>query len=102
MGCVAGKNTGEGDRNNQEGKKLVNYKPLFVLKRHLLERLGIDDDHYYSVFCTYRFQSSIRRDTGFVRTVEKMRGIELNTDKENLTKSVVSEVLSSGVIKPSM
>jgi hypothetical protein len=31
-----------------------------------------------------------------------MRGIELNTDKENLTKSVVSEVLSSGIIKPSM
>jgi hypothetical protein len=55
MGCVAGKNTGEGDRNNEEGKKLVNYKPLFALKRHLLERLGIDDDHYYSVFCTYRF-----------------------------------------------
>jgi len=45
------------------------YKPLFTLKKELLEALNMDDEHFFSVFCTFRFRGSVRADPDFVTTL---------------------------------
>ena len=48
-------------------QKISGFKPLFTLKQELLQKLNITDEHFFSVFCTYRFKHSVRADHEFQR-----------------------------------
>jgi hypothetical protein len=50
-------------------EQVMMYKPLFTLKKELLEALNMDDEHFFSVFCTFRFRGSVRADPDFVTTL---------------------------------
>ena len=56
-----------------EEEMILQYKPLFELKRDLLSRLNITDGHFFSVFCTMRFRNSVRRSQGFLTAVDAVR-----------------------------
>ena len=56
-----------------EPDNVLEYKPLFALKKDLLQKLDMDDDHFYSIFCTFRFNNSTRRKNAFLRETLKFR-----------------------------
>jgi hypothetical protein len=58
------------------------YKPLFSLKKNLLKSLNMDDEHFYAVFCTYRFLTSTRRDMEFRENIRLMRKKQLNKEDD--------------------
>ena len=37
----------------------------------------MDDSHFYSIFITYRFNNSMRRDERFIDNVDTMRKIQI-------------------------
>ena len=45
----------------RDDDQLDQFMPLLVVKRRLLEQLGIDDNHFYQIFVTYRFKHSLRK-----------------------------------------
>ena len=73
------------------------YKPLFSLKRNLIQNLGMDDDHFYAVFCTYRFLYSTRRDMEFRENIKIMRNKQLK--KEDDDQLCFANILDTNCIK---
>ena len=47
----------------EKNPKLTKMLPLYLMKRNLMEKLNIDDSHFYAAFLNYRFKSSIRKST---------------------------------------
>lgn len=76
-GCLSVKNKICGPRA-YEANSIDQYKPLFALKRDLLHKLGMNDDHFYSIFITYRFKESIRANPEFLKCMMAFRQIQSN------------------------
>ena len=46
---------------------------MFDLKKELLETLNMTDDHFYQVFCTFRFRGSMRANEEFKNLLDNLR-----------------------------
>ena len=58
----------------QESDALIVYQPLFQLKCQLLEKLNLDDDHYFAPFVAYRFKNNAsRKFNGTASNIKMMR-----------------------------
>ena len=44
--------------------------PLYLMKRNLMDKLKIDDSHFYSAFLNFRFKSSIRKSTEIINNIK--------------------------------
>ena len=66
------------------------YKPLYTLKKGLLEALNMSDDHFYQVFCTYRFRGSMRKSEDFGEHLNMLRKLQLG---ENIDAKDIPEWL---------
>ena len=44
----------------------------------------MDDEHYYSVFCTIRFRNSIRSSKAFLENIDKLRKMQTGEDYESI------------------
>lgn len=49
------------------------YFPIFMLKQELLEKIDLTDENPFKIFCTWRFNNSIRRTEIFKRNLTKYR-----------------------------
>ena len=73
MGACCSTETDVKSMKENEEEQMVNYMPLLTLKRQLMNKLGITDDHFYQIFITYRFKNSIRRSEQFEKNIQIIR-----------------------------
>ena len=97
MGACFGAKQTAGAQASYDPEDIMLYKPLFSLKRNLLLNLGMDDDHFYAVFCTYRFLTSTRRDMEFRENIKIMRNKVLK--KEDDDQLCYANILDTNCIK---
>jgi hypothetical protein len=65
------------DADSEQALQINQYKPVHMLKNKLLRKLDISDEHFFRIFATYRFQSSVRKTKDFKEILETMRHMEL-------------------------
>ena len=51
--------------------------PLYLMKRNLMDKLKIDDSHFYSAFLNFRFKSSIRKSTEIINNIKQIRRMKI-------------------------
>lgn len=57
--CLATKENAGSDNEAVNRDRPMN-RPLRLLKRELLEKLAIDEGHYFAIFAQYRYLNSYR------------------------------------------
>jgi len=73
----------------------MQYKPLYTLKQRLLDSLNMTNDHYYSVFCTYRFNGSMRAEPDFVNSISQIRRIQVGKAPDGNMPQWLKEIVQS-------